>query len=132
MYPVLTDSPGPASIDLDPAVWLENRTYSVFCNSSDGNPQNEYAWALNADHAILKSTYSITAHKEHDQAVLTCIVSNKFTEDRNASVYDTKQLAVHCKFIINTNQIFYCFTAGCKFQINYFIFNVFVTCIIIQ
>ena len=95
--PVLSHRPGPASVDIEPEVWLENRTYNVFCNSSDGNPQNQYTWTLNGDRVHNLSESNITAHKDHDQALLTCNVSNKFTEDRNASVYDAGKLMVHCK-----------------------------------
>ena len=69
----------------------------MFCNSSDGNPQNEYTWTLNGDQVHSGSVYNITAHKDHDKAVLACNVSNKFTVDRIVSFYDTKQLVVHCK-----------------------------------
>ena len=92
-----TDPPGPASVNLNAAVWLENRTYSVSCNSAPGNPQNQYTLTLNGQLVHTGSEYNITAHKDQDQAVLACNVSNGFTVDRNLAVYDTKQLVVHCK-----------------------------------
>ena len=108
------DPPGPASIVPEPGVWLENRTYAVYCNSSDGNPLNEYIWTVNGQQVHNGSEYNITAHKDHDQALLACIVSNRFTVDRNVPIYDTKQLVVHCKFQFNINHLFCCYTAVCK------------------
>ena len=95
---LLLDPPGPASVNLNPAVWLENRTYSVSCMAAPGNPQNQYTMTLNGQQVHAVSEYIIAAHKDQDKAVLACNVSNKFTVDRNVPVYDTKQLVVHCKF----------------------------------
>ena len=94
---LLLDPPGPASVNLNHAVCLENRTYSVSCNSAPGNPQNQYTFTLNGQQVHTGSEYSITAHKDQDKVLLVCNVSNKFTVDRNVPVYDTKQLVVHCK-----------------------------------
>ena len=92
------DPPGSASVNLNPAVWLENTTYSVSCNSAPGNPQNQYTWTLNGQQVYTGSEYNIIAHKDQDQAVLACNVSNKFTVDRNVPVYDTKELVVRCEY----------------------------------
>ena len=109
------DPPGPASLAVASNVWLENRTYSVFCNSSDGNPQNEYTWTLNDDQIHTGPAYNITAHKDLDSAVLACNVSNKYTVDRNVLVYDTKQLMVHCRFQIKIIQLACCCKANSKY-----------------
>ena len=89
-------------MNLNPAVWLENRTYSVSCISEAGNPQNQYKWTLNGQLVHTGYEYSITAHIDQDKAILVCNVSNKFTVDRNVPpVHDTKQLVVHCEYQID-------------------------------
>ena len=95
----ILDPPGPPTLTLSQGVWIENQTYTATCTSSQGNPENLYLWSV--DDAISVSTgdtYTIRAKK--GQTIIRCTVSNKFTIDRGTELSASRNLTVHCKFIL--------------------------------
>ena len=78
-------------------IWLENRQYTIRCYAASGNPKNKYRLMINGKIFHDSSDYTITAHKELHQSVLTCDVYNKFTEDKQTPKSVTYTINVHCK-----------------------------------
>ena len=93
------DPPGSPTLTLSQVVWIENHTYTATCTSSQGNPENIYTWSLdNVNNVHTGDTYNITARK--GQRIIRCTASNRFTMDRGTELSSSKNINVHCKFII--------------------------------
>ena len=95
---ILPDPPGIPALKLDKDIWLENQTYTSSCNSSQGNPNNNYIWLLDNVNVPGGSKSTIIARK--GQRNLRCNVTNQFTEHRGIALSDYKSLVVHCKINI--------------------------------
>ena len=91
----MIDPPGIPALRLERDIWLENQTFTSSCNSSQGNPANNYIWLLDNVNVPGDSKCTITARK--GQKHLRCNVTNQFTEHRGKPLSDYKDLVVHCK-----------------------------------
>ena len=93
------DPPGAVTLTIEP-VWLENNSYPVTCNATEGNPPNSYTWSLN-EQSHIGSTWTIQARKEYHQSVLYCHVTNNYTVTKqDNSFYGHHMLNVECKYRI--------------------------------
>ena len=91
--------PGPPTMTLSQDVWIENQTYTATCSSSQGNPANIYTWSLdNVNSAYTVNINRVRAKK--GQRVIRCSVTNKFTIDKRTERSASRDLTVHCKFIL--------------------------------